>query len=89
MKAFISVLGDDKIGIIHGVTTVLKKNRINILDINQTLLQDNFAMVMLVDLKEMSVDFKQLKEELAVVGKEMELSINIQHEDLFNSMHHI
>ncbi|SNS57714.1 ACT domain-containing protein [Anaerovirgula multivorans] len=89
MKAFISVIGDDKIGIIHGVTTVLKKNKVNVLDINQTLLQDYFAMVMLVDLKEMTIDFKQLKEELVVAGKEIGVSIKIQHEDLFNTMHSI
>lgn len=89
MKAFISVIGDDKIGIIHGVTTVLKKNRVNVLDINQTLLQDYFAMVMLVDLKEMLIDFKKLKEELADAGKEIGVSIKIQHEDLFNTMHSI
>lgn len=89
MKAFISVIGDDKIGIIHGVTTVLKKNQVNVLDINQTLLQDYFAMVMLVDLKEMPIDFKQLQEELTLAGKEIGVSIKIQHEDLFKTMHSI
>ncbi|SES96652.1 ACT domain-containing protein [Natronincola peptidivorans] len=89
MKAFISVIGDDKIGIIHGVTTVLKKHSVNVLDINQTLLQEYFAMVMLVDLEKMSIDFKQLKEELATAGEEIGVSIKIQHEDLFSTMHSI
>lgn len=89
MKAFISVIGDDKIGIIHEVTTVLRKYQINVLDINQTLLQDYFAMVMFVDLAQMSVDFSQLKYELETIGQKIALSIHIQREDLFNAMHSI
>ncbi|AKL97205.1 ACT domain-containing protein [Clostridium aceticum] len=89
MKAFISVVGEDKIGIIHGVTSVLKKSSVNVLDINQTLLQNNFAMVMLVDLEKMTIDFKQLKDDLADAGKEIGVAIKIQHEDIFNTMHNI
>ncbi|MCC5912437.1 MAG: ACT domain-containing protein [Clostridiaceae bacterium] len=87
MKAFITVIGDDKIGIIHGVTSILKKNNVNVLDINQTLLQDYFAMMMLVDLKEMSLGFKELKQELQMAGNEIGVTIKIQHEDIFNTMH--
>lgn len=89
MKAFITVFGKDKIGIIHGVTTVLKEYKVNILDINQTLLQENFTMFMLVDLALMPIDFKELKEKLEACGKELGMSIKIQHEDIFRSMHTI
>ncbi|NLM04300.1 MAG: ACT domain-containing protein [Clostridiales bacterium] len=89
MRAFITVIGDDKIGIIHGVTSVLKKNRVNILDIHQTLLQEYFAMMMLVDLKEMPIGFQELKDDLVEVGKELGVSIKLQHEDIFKAMHTI
>lgn len=89
MRAFITVIGGDKIGIIYGVTSVLQKYKVNILDINQTLLQEYFAMMMLVDLKEMSIGFQELKEELVTIGKELGVSIKLQHEDLFKTMHTI
>ncbi len=89
MKAFITVIGEDKIGIIYHVTSVLQESNINILDINQTLLQDFFTMVMLVDLELMTLDFKELKAKLGAVESEIGLTIRIQHEDIFNSMHTI
>lgn len=89
MKAFITVIGKDKIGIIHGVTSVLKNHYVNVLDINQTLLQDFFTMIMLVDLDLMDIGFKELKEILSAAGNDIGVSIKIQHEELFNSMHKI
>ncbi|AOT70777.1 ACT domain-containing protein [Geosporobacter ferrireducens] len=89
MKAFITVIGKDKIGIIHGVTTVLKAYQINILDITQTLLQEYFTMIMLVDLESMTIDFKELKTKLEESGQDLGMSIRIQHEDIFHSMHTI
>lgn len=61
MKAFITVIGEDKTGIIYNVTSVLYENNINILDINQTLIKDYFTMVMLVDLSQMNITFSNLK----------------------------
>lgn len=89
MRAFITVIGKDKIGIIYGVTSVLEKSRVNILDINQTLLQEYFTMVMLVDLAAMDIDFQELKNRLDVASQEIGVSIKIQHEDIFHSMHKI
>lgn len=89
MRAFVTVMGKDKIGIIQKVTTVLLENRINILDINQTLIEDYFVMIMLIDLSQMSIEFSSLKEKLDVAGKEIGVYIKIQHEDIFNSMHKI
>ena len=89
MKAFVTVIGDDKIGIIHGITTVFKETNVNVLDVNQTLLGGFFTMSMLVDLEKMETDFRELKHKLEDVGKEMGVSILIQREDIFNSMHKI
>lgn len=89
MKSFITVLGKDKVGIIHEVTSILSKNNVNILDINQTLLQGYFTMVMLVDLSKMEIDFTELKDKLQNKAKEIEVSIKLQREDIFNSMYKI
>ncbi|MBI6871905.1 ACT domain-containing protein [Clostridium aciditolerans] len=89
MKAFVSVLGKDKVGIIHEVTSVLSKNNVNILDINQTLIDDYFAMVMLVDLSKMQLEFKDLKTKLENKAAEIDVSIKVQREDIFNSMYKI
>lgn len=89
MKSFVTVLGNDKVGIIHEVTSVLSKNNVNILDINQTLLEGYFTMVMLVDLSKMQVDFIELKDKLENKAKELEVSIKLQRADIFNSMYKI
>lgn len=89
MKAVITVIGNDKIGIIAKVTSVLAKYDVNILDISQTILQNYFTMIMIVDLSKMNVSFEQLSSNLTEVGKEIELSIKVQHQDIFNAMHKI
>lgn len=89
MKAIITVIGQDKVGIIANVSTLLAKYQINILDISQTILQEYFTMMMLVDLTDMNITFAQLKEHLDVIGDELEVSIVVQHEDVFKSMHRI
>jgi ACT domain-containing protein len=89
MKAVISVLGKDKIGIIYNVTSVLAGYEINILDINQTIIQDYFSMVMIVDLEKCSIKFEEIQNKLEKKGQEIGLSIRIQHEDIFNSMYKI
>ncbi|QCX32641.1 ACT domain-containing protein [Caloramator sp. E03] len=89
MKAFVTVIGKDKIGIIQAITSVLSQNNVNILDINQTLLQDYFTMIMFVDLEKMAIDFEKLKEKLENKAKEIGVSVRIQREDLFRYMHEI
>lgn len=89
MKSFVTVLGKDKVGIIHEITSVLSKNNVNILDINQTLLEGYFTMVMLVDLSKMQIDFTELKDKLENKAKEIEVSVKLQREDIFNSMYKI
>ncbi|MBP2033917.1 ACT domain-containing protein [Clostridium algifaecis] len=89
MKSFITVLGKDKVGIIHEVTSVLSENSINILDINQTLMHEYFTMIMLVDMSKMTTDFKALKNILEAKAAELDVSIKIQRENIFTSMHQI
>ena len=87
MKAVITVIGKDKVGIIAKVSALLLKHNINILDISQTIMQDLFTMIMLVDMQGTSVS--DLKDGIAEIEKEMNLSIRVQNEDIFNSMHRI
>ena len=89
MKSIITVLGTDKIGIIAGVSVILAEANVNILDISQTILQDTFTMIMLVDLSNSTKTFSDVKELLDLKGKELGLSIKIQREDIFNAMHNI
>lgn len=89
MKAVITVIGKDKIGIIAEISSVLAKNSVNILDINQTILQDYFTMIMLVELEKMDINFMVLKDKLEASGKKIGMSVKIQHEDIFNAMHKI
>ncbi|MEA4828009.1 MAG: ACT domain-containing protein [Clostridium sp.] len=89
MKSIITVIGKDKTGIIAAVSKVLADSNVNILDISQTILQDYFTMIMLVDLSKSSKSFKDLKEVLDSLGKELDLSIRIQHEEIFDAMHNI
>lgn len=87
-RAVISVVGKDQVGIIAKVTTVLANNHLNVLDISQTILQDFFTMMMIVDLQEAS-DLVQLQADLDQVSEEMKLQIHMQQEDIFQAMHRI
>ena len=89
MKAVITVIGKDKVGIIHKVSGILAEARVNILDISQTIMQDMFTMIMLADTSESSLSADEISEKLTEAGEEMGLSIRFQHEDVFNSMHRI
>lgn len=89
MKAVITVIGQDKIGIIYNVTSVLAEYDVNILDINQTIMQEVFTMIMVVDLSKTPVSFEELQKQLAKKGEEIGLSIRIQHEGIFNAMSEI
>ena len=89
MRAIITVIGKDQVGIVAKISTICAKYNANILDINQTLLQEIFVMTMLIDIENISKELGVLKEELEKVGKDMELKIHVMHEDIFNSMHRI
>jgi len=89
MKAFVSVLGMDKKGIIKEVTSVLSNREVNILDINQTIVEGYFTMVMFVDLSDMTIDLKELKHALQGSAQKLQLDIKVQQEDIFTAMHTI
>lgn len=89
MRAIITVIGRDMVGIIARVTAHLSKDNVNILDISQSVLQDFFAMVMLVDLEKCAVPFATLQDELEEEGRAIGMSVRIQREDVFEAMHRI
>lgn len=88
-KAVITVLGNDKVGIIAKVCTFLAGANINILDISQTILGGYFNMVMVVDTTDMNQNFEDVAEKLSTIGDEMGLRIRIQHTEIFDAMHRI
>lgn len=89
MKAIVTVIGRDRVGIIAAICTALAESSVNILDISQTILQEYFTMIMVVDIKQCTLDFSALSEKLAAVGDELGLSVRIQREDIFDAMHRI
>ena len=89
MKAIVTVTGRDKTGIIAGVSATLSACGVNILDISQTVLQDYFAMIMLVDLSGSKLSFADLSEKLSETGKDICMDIRIMREEIFDAMHRI
>ena len=89
MRAVITVVGKDAVGIIADVSAVLKKRSANIVDISQSVMQDLFAMIMLVDITKCNVPFVTLADEFEAAGTAMGLKIHTMHEDVFNAMHRI
>jgi ACT domain-containing protein len=89
MRAVLTVIGKDKVGIIAGVSNILAEKGVNILDISQTIMGGFFTMVMMVDTEKVSETFSELSEQLQKKGEDMGVEIRIQHEDIFNSMHRI
>jgi ACT domain-containing protein len=89
VKSIVTVIGHDRVGIIARVATLLAQYSANILDISQTVMQEYFTMIMVVDVALCTAGFDEVKAALAQLGEELELSIRIQHVDIFNSMHRI
>ncbi len=89
MKAVISVIGNDRVGILARVSAVCADCSANILDVTQSVLQDKFVMVMLVDISGLSVGFRELNDRMQKLGEELGMVIHVMHEDIFNSMHRI
>ena len=89
MRAIGSVIGKDQVGIIANVCSLLSSHQVNVLDISQTVLQDYFTMIMVVDTSACSMDFAALVTELEQEGTKLGLTIHAQREDIFNAMHRI
>ena len=89
MKTVITVTGKDCVGIIADVAGVCAQHGANILDITQSVLSEYFAMIMLADIQNLTIDFAQFVDLLADLGKSKGLVIHAMHEDIFNTMHRI
>ena len=89
MRAIVTVIGKDQVGIIAAVCALLSEHKVNVLDISQTILQEYFTMIMLVDTAAIDLPFAQLVKALEEAGQERGLVIHVQREDIFNAMHRI
>lgn len=89
MKAVVTVVGKDRVGIIAAVCTQLSDFQVNVLDISQTVMQGYFTMMMVVDVAACSIPVAELAKALEEKGKEMQLSIRLQREDIFEAMHRV
>lgn len=89
MRAIVTVTGKDRVGIIAEVCGLLASLNVNILDINQTVMQEFFTMSMLVDVSTSDLPFDEIREALSAQGTKTGLSIRIQREDIFEAMHRI
>ncbi len=88
-RTIITVVGKDTVGIIAKVCTYLANNRINILDISQTIVQDYFNMMMIVDMNDSLKSSAEISKEMAQIGEEIGVVIKCQREDIFDKMHRI
>lgn len=89
MRAVVTVVGKDKTGIIAKISAFLAEKNVNILDISQTILEEYFAMIMIVDISSANAKLAELAEECRMMGEKIGMSIHIQHEDIFNAMHSV
>ena len=89
MKAVITVLGKDSVGILAKVSEACSKADVNIVEVTQSVLQDMFAMIMLVEIDKSNIGFEQLRTNLKAVGESTNTKVHVMHEDIFNSMHRI
>lgn len=89
MKAVITVIGKDNVGILAKVSEACSKADVNIVEVTQSVLQDMFAMIMLVEIDKSNIGFEQLRTNLKAVGESTNTKVHVMHEDIFNSMHRI
>ena len=89
MKAVITVIGKDAVGILAKVSTICAETNANVIEVTQSVLQDMFAMIMLVDITNINNDFVALQDKLTALGDSLGLKIHTMHEDIFNTMHRI
>ena len=89
MRAIVTVIGRDRVGIIASICALMAAQNVNILDKSQTIMQEYFTMIMLVDVSGCTIPFAELAGLLESAGQEQNLSVRIQREDIFNAMHEI
>lgn len=89
MRSIITVVGKDTVGILASVSELCAKHDVNIIEVSQSILQEMFCMIMLVDVSRCNVEFTAFADEAEKLGENKALKINVMHEDIFNSMHRI
>ncbi|MBE6827232.1 MAG: ACT domain-containing protein [Ruminococcaceae bacterium] len=89
MRAIITVVGKDMVGILAKISNACALHNVNVIEVSQSILQDMFCMIMLVDVSKCDIEFTAFSDECKKMGEQMNLSINAMHEDIFNSMHRI
>ena len=89
MRAIITVVGKDTVGILAKVSNICAQCNVNVMDVSQSILQDMFCMIMMADTSAATVEFSEFSDRLAKYGTENGLTIHTMHEDIFNSMHRI
>lgn len=89
MRAILTVVGHDTVGILSKVSAMCAEHNVNIIEVSQSILQDMFCMIMLADVSKCKTDFPSFSDELAKYGENNGLAIHVMHEDIFNSMHRI
>ncbi len=89
MKAVITVIGKDTVGILASVSDVCAKCGMNVTDVTQSILQDLFVMVMMVEVTDKAIPFGEFSEKMSAMGNEKGLDVRVMHEDIFNAMHRI
>ncbi len=89
MKAVITVVGKDTVGILAKVSAACAEVNVNIVEVTQSVLSDMFCMIMISDISKLKGNFVDFSEKVSKMGEEMNLSIHVMHEDIFNSMHNI
>ena len=89
MRAVVAVIGKDTVGILAKVSGICAEHKANVMDVTQTIMQDLFAMTMLIEISDLTVEYIDFADKLKKVGEDMGLQIHVMHEDIFNSMHKI
>jgi len=88
-QIIVTVTGKDKVGIVSAVSNRLAQHMVNIEDIKQTIMQDNFVMIMLCNIEKMDISFKDFKDDLLKLSEELKMEIWVQKKDIFDKMHTI
>ncbi len=89
MKAVITVLGKDRVGVLAEVSAICAEHKVNIIDVTQSVMSELFCMIMVCDISGIDCDFGHFAEFIKTKGEEKNLRIRAMHEDIFNSMHNI
>ena len=89
MRAVVAVIGKDTVGILAKVSGICAEYRANVMDVTQTIMQDLFAMTMLIEISKLTIDYVDFAEKLKSAGNDLGLQVHVMHEDIFNSMHKI